>query len=175
MDKSPGVTFIDTSTETKALLAKLAKSALRESGKVVRKTLRDTVPVRSKRFKNHIASWVFIDKRTGQPQMQIGFYGWQRVRKRGKLPSHASPHWIEEGTRPHDITARRAKTMMYGEDVYGHKVNHPGQRATHVLRNSVYNNIDAIRGAQEQFLAELNKTLEAAGAKVYTGEEEESE
>ena len=50
MDKSPEVTFIDTSAETKALLAKLSKSALRESGKVVRKTLRDTVPVRSKRF-----------------------------------------------------------------------------------------------------------------------------
>ena len=73
MDKSPEVTFIDTSAETKALLAKLSKSALRESGKVVRKTLRDTVPVRSKRFKNHIASWVFIDRQTGQPQMQIGF------------------------------------------------------------------------------------------------------
>lgn len=169
------VVFIDTSAEAKKTMANLSKSALRESGKVVRKVLRNTVPVRSKRFKNHIASWVFIDRKTGQPQMQIGFYSWQRVKSKHKLPSHASPHWIEEGTKPHTITAKNARVMRYSENIYGQRVNHPGQPGTHVLRNAVYQNIDAIRAAQEEYLKELNKELAAAGAKIYNGEEEESD
>ena len=76
------VDFIDTSSEVKKTMEQLSKSALRASAKVIRKHIRDDVPVRTKRIKNHVASWVFIDKKTGQPQAQIGFYGWQRVKKR---------------------------------------------------------------------------------------------
>ena len=72
MSKKSEVVFVDTSPEVKKVMAGLAKSALRASGKVVRKHIRDDVPLRTKRIKNHIASWVFIDRKTGQPQMQIG-------------------------------------------------------------------------------------------------------
>lgn len=156
-------------------MAGLSKTALRASGKVVRKILRGNIPIRSKRFKNHIGTWAFIDRSSGQPQLQVGFYGWQRVKSKGKLPSHASPHWIESGTSPHAVTVRNAKVMAYNGTVYGRHVNHPGQRATNVLRDSVYNNIDEIRAAQEQYLAEINKELSAAGAKIYDGEEDESD
>ena len=165
------VTFINTSKEVKKTMVGLSKSALRESGKVVRKYLRAAVPVRSKRFKNHIGSWAMVDYRTGQPQLQIGFYSWQKVKKNGKLPSHASPHWIEFGVNSHTIAANNAKVLAYNDVVYGRTVKHPGTRATNVLRNTVQNNIDEIRKAQEKYLAELNKTLEEAGAKVYTGED----
>ena len=50
-------------------------------------------------------------------------------------------------------------------------MQHPGTGATNVLRDTVQNNIAEIRAAQEQYLAELTKTLEEAGAKVYTGED----
>ena len=170
MSKS-NVTFINTSKEVKKTMVGLSKTALRASGKVVRKYLRDAVPVRSKRFKNHIGTWAMVDYQTGQPQLQVGFYSWQRVKKKGKLPSHASPHWVEFGVSSHHITVNNAKMLAYNDIMYGRSVQHPGTRATNVLRDTVQNNIAEIRAAQEEYLAELSKTLEEAGAKVYTGED----
>ena len=164
--------FIDKSDEVKKTLIGLSKSALRASGKVIRKHLRQNIPVRSKRFKNHIGSWVMINYTTGQPTLQIGFYSWQRVKKKGKLPSSASPWWIEKGTRAHEITGRY---MRYGDMVFGHDVHHPGTKPTNVLRDTVYNNIAEIREAQKQYLAEIEKTLEAAGMKVDKGDEFEDD
>ena len=153
----------------------LSRSALRESGKVLRKILRQNIPMRSKRLKNHIATWAFVDRRTGQPQLQVGFYSWQKVRSRNKQPSHASPHWVEFGTSPHVISARNARAMAYGGDFFGARVNHGGQRGTHVLRNSVYDNIQAIRAAQEVYLKALSDTIERAQGKINQSEEAEDD
>jgi len=65
--------------------------------------------------------------------------------------------------------------MAYGDNFFGAVVHHTGQKPTNVLRDTVYNNIDAIRAAQEDVLAELNKTLEAAGAKIVHTEEVEDD
>ncbi len=157
------VTFVDNSDEIKKALVGLSKTALRASGKVVRKYLRENIPVRSKRFKNHIGTWVKIDNQTGQPTLQIGFYGWQRVKKKGKLPSHANPHWIEFGVDPHTIRTRAAPVMRYNGDIFGRTVNHPGTGATHVLRDTVQNHISDIRAEQVQYLKEMSKKLEEAG------------
>lgn len=172
------VTFVDTSTEAKKTMQGLSKTALRESGKVVRKLLRAKIAssglVHSNRFKNHIGTWAFIDRRTGQPQLQVGFYSREKVLKKGKKASRASPHWIEFGTKSHEITSD-GHYMRYEDNVYGFNVQHPGQKATHLLRDTVQNNIAEIRKAQEEYLALLNKTLEEAGAKIYEGEEDESD
>lgn len=167
------VTFVDRHNEVKKTLVGLSKTALRASGKVVRKYLRQEVPLRSKRFKNHIASWVMINYATGQPTLQIGFYGWQKVKSRGKQPSNASPWWVEFGTQPHTIQSDRF--MRYNDNYYGYIVNHPGQSATHVLRNTVQDHISEIRAAQEEYLQEINKTLEEAGMKVDQGDEFEDD
>lgn len=174
------VTFIDTSSEVKETMRELSKTALRESGKVIRKKIRETIQttgiVHSNRFKNHIASWVRINSSTGQPVMDVGFRSRAYLMKKHKKPSHASPHWIEFGTKPHTIDSRKkGHYMAYEDNVYGYTVQHPGQKATHLLRDTVQNNIKEIRAAQEKYLAELNKTLEAAGAKIYHGEEEEDD
>lgn len=172
------ITFIDTSKEAKKTMQGLSKTALREAGKVIRKLIRANIVsdglVHSNRFKNHIGTWAFIDKETGQPQLQVGFYSHAKVMKKGKKASRASPHWIEFGTKPHTITSK-GHYMAYDDNVYGYVVKHPGQKATHLLRDTVQNNIKEIRAAQEKYLAELNKTLEAAGAKIYEGEEEEDD
>ncbi|OGO90340.1 MAG: hypothetical protein A2Y17_12290 [Clostridiales bacterium GWF2_38_85] len=169
------VTFVNTSKECKKTMAGLAKSALREGGKATRKLLREKVPIRSKRFKNHIASWAYIDKTTGQPKLDIGFYSWQQAKKHHKIPSHASPHWIEFGTKSHVIKPKRARAMGYNDNFFGSFVQHTGQKATHVLRDTVYNNIDAIRAAEEKYLAELNNTLAEAGLKIVNSEEVEDD
>ena len=179
MASNAKVEFIDTSKEVKKTMAGLSKTALRASAKVIRKLLRDHIPKRSNNFKNHIGSWVFIDKQTGHPQLWIGFYSRAKVLKKKKQPSHASPHWIEYGTNPHHIPNKsrypKGKFMAYGESIFGFHVNHPGQQPTHVLRDTVYNNIDEIHRAQAQYLAALNREMKAAGAIIDDSEEEEDD
>lgn len=167
------VRFVDKSDEVKKTLVGLSKAALRESGKIIRKKLRQNVPLRSKRFKNHIGSWVMINYKTGQPTLQIGFYSWQRVRKRGKLPSHASPWWIEFGTKPHEI--KSTKFMRYEDIIVGYHANHPGETASHVLRNTIQNSIGEIRAAQEKYLVEISGTIEKAKQKALNEDIEEDD
>ncbi len=171
MAKQSRVTFIDTSAEVKKTLVGLSKTALRASGKVIRKKLRENLPPNSKRMKNHIASWAMVNYKTGQPTLQVGFYSWQRVKKRGKVPSSMSPSWFEFGTNSHAIPVKNAKVLAYDDKVYGRVVQHPGTRATHFLRDTVQNNIGEIRAAQVEYLKELTKTIEQAKGKVYTGED----
>ena len=173
------VTFINTSPEVKKTLVNLSKTALRASAKVIRKKLRADLPTRSNRLKNHIGSWAMINYQTGQPTLQIGFYGWQRVKKKGKLPSHANPHWVELGTSKKKkkrkarkpIQPKNAKVLAYNDVIYGRSVQHPGTAGTHILRNTVQNNIAEIRAAQAEYLAELSKKIEEAKGKCYTGED----
>lgn len=175
MANKTSVTFIDTSKEVKKTLEGLSKTALRASGKILRKKLRENIPVRSSFLKNHIGTWVFIAKDTGIPTMQIGLYGWQRVKKRGKQPSSMSPHWVELGTKPHTITAVNAKVLAYDDISYGKNVKHPGNKATHFLRDTVFNNIDEVRAAQAEYLAEIQKTLDEAQNKVDKGDDFEDD
>ncbi len=167
------VKFVDKSDEVKKAMVGLSKAALRDSGKILRKKLRQNVPIRTKRFKNHIASWVMINRATGQPTLQIGFYSWQRVRKRGKQPSHSSPWWVEFGTKPHEINSTHF--MRYEDIVVGYHASHPGQSATHVLRDTVQNNIGEIRAAQTQYLAEISETIERANRKALYDDIEEDD
>ena len=174
------ITFVDKHDEVKKTLVGLSKTALRASGKVIRKHLRENIPVRSKRFKNHIGTWVMINYSTGQPTLQVGFYSWQRVKSKGKLPSNANPWWIERGTDAHIMPGHKGNWvpghfMRYEDMIFGFKVNHPGQRGTNVLRNTVYDNITEIRAAQEEYLAAISDTLEAAGMKVDKGDEFEDD
>ena len=171
------VTFVNKSDEVKKAIVGLSKTALRSSGKVIRKLLRENVPVRSRRFKNHIGTWVMINYSTGQPTLQVGFYSWQKVKKKNKLPSHASPHWVEFGVKPHTMPKgdKAGHFMRYENMIFGYKVNHPGTRATNVLRNTVQNNIGEIRAAQEEYLKEITKKLEEAGLKIDKGDEFEDD
>lgn len=172
------ITFVDKSSDVKKAIVGLSKTALRASGKVIRKHLRDNIPIRSKRFKNHIGTWVMINYATGQPTLQVGFYSWQRVRKKGKMPSSASPWWIERGVKPHIMpgSKKQGHFMKYEDNIYGYRVQHPGTKpGTNVLRDTVQNNITEIRKAQEEYLKEITNTLEAAGLKIDQGDEFEDD
>lgn len=168
------IAFVDTSKEVKKAIEKLSKEALGASAKVIRKKLRDKVPIRTKRFKNHIASWKFIDRKTGQPTLHIGFYSWQTVKKKKKLPSRANPHWIEFGAKQHYITTKKKK-VLYWKDAYGTVVNHPGQQASHLLRNTINDNIAEIRAAQEDYLKKISEVLDAADIHVSDTADEETD
>lgn len=166
------IRFIDTSKDVKKTLEGLSKSALRASAKLIRKKLKAAVPQRTQRLSKQIGSWVFIKRDTGQPQMQIGFMSKSKMRDKGKIPAREMSHWLEAGTRPHSIIAKNAKVLSNKSDKFGTVVAHPGIRANHMLRNSVYENIAEIRKAQEQYLSALSDAIEAAKAKMDEGNEE---
>ncbi len=168
------ISFIDTSKEVKKTIEKLSKEALGASAKVIRKKLRDGIPIRTKRFKNHIASWKRIDKQTGRPVLDIGFYSWQQTKKHKKLPSHASPHWIEFGTKAHQIRPKNAKIMYYQQS-FGFLVNHPGQRPLHILRDTIQNNIGEIRAAQEEYLQKISEVLDIEDIHISETPDEEDD
>lgn len=65
--------------------------------------------------------------------------------------------------------------MRYENMIFGYKVNHPGARATNVLRDTVQNNLSEIRAAQEEYLKEITKKLEEAGLKIDKGNEFEDD
>ncbi len=167
------VEFIDTSKEVKDTMVKLSKSALRAAGKVAGNVLKENTKKYTGRLVKQIGYWAKIDKQTGQPELQIGYYTKSRVKKKGKTPSHANPAWVEFGVKSHTIAINKAKTLTDGVIDYGKSVQHPGLRGESTLRNSVFDNIDAIREAQESYLSELNKTIEEAGGKIEESEEDE--
>lgn len=173
MANSSSTKFIDTSKEVKDTMVKLSKSALRAGGKVAGKVLKEETKKYTGRLAKQIGYWARIDKQTGQPELQLGYYSKSRAKKKGKSVSHANPSWLEFGTNPHIISVNSAKTLTDGTIDYGKSVQHPGVRGEATLRNSVFDNIDAIREAQEEYLSELNKTIEEAGGKIEESEEDE--
>jgi hypothetical protein len=116
-----------------------------------------------------------VNRETGQPTLQVGFYSWQKVKAKNKLPSHASPYWIEFGTMPHVMPRSGRHFMVYEDNVFGFHVSHPGQRATNVLRDTVADHISDIRAAQEEYLAEISKTIEQALKRIDQGDEFEDD
>ena len=167
------VKFIDTSKEVKDTMVKLSKTALRAAAKVAGKEIKENTKKYTGRLANLVGYWARIDRTTGQPELQIGYYSKGQAKKKGKPVSHANPAWKEFGVNSHIISIKNAKTLTDGVIDYGKSVNHPGLRGESTLRNSVFNNIDAIRAAQEEHLILLNETIEAAGGKIEESEEVE--
>lgn len=173
MSSNSKVEFIDTSHEVKNTMVKLSKSALRASAKVAGKEIRENTKKYTSRLSKQVGYWAKIDRSTGQPELQIGYYSKAQARKKNKQPSHANPAWKEFGVNSHVISIKNANTLSDGHVNYGKSVAHPGLRGESTLRNSVFDNINEIRAAQEEYLAELNRTIEEAGGKIVESEEVE--
>ena len=149
------IKYISESKETIKVMRGLALSALGEVAKTIRNDLKKATPSRAGNLRKTIASWKFIGKQDGIPQLQIGFRGAEGARKYHKKPAFGA-HWLEFGSGVHQIHAREGGT----------EASHPGTKGTHLLRDTVYNNIEKIRAAEEKYLSELTKTLEAAKQKA---------
>lgn len=159
---SATVEYASVEKDVICALRNLSKKALRAGGKVIRQKLKASPDV-TVNMRNHIAATADIPKDSGQPQLKVGFYGWRKVKDKGKTPSRRNPHWQEFGTKPHQITRKGGGKVLGSNGYYfPASVHHPGGPAMHTLRTIVYDNIDEIRKAQEQHLAALNDELTAA-------------
>lgn len=179
MSNKADVKFIDTSKETKDAMVKLAKDGLKAGGKTVTKILREKVPIRTGGLKKSITAWARIDKYTGQPSLEVGYRSRAQMKKRG-IPYVVNPTWFEFGTKPHVIMTKALKTggkssyeLHDQNQKYGVIVQHPGMQNKNFLRNTVYENIEAINKAQEESLKQLTDLMIEAGAKIDIGGDEE--
>lgn len=166
------VKYVSESKETIKVMRGLALSALAEAAKTIRKELKKATPSRAGNLRKTIASWKFIGKQDGIPQLQIGFRGAEGARKYHKKPAFGA-HWLEFGSGAHQIHAREGGVLGGNGYYFGTEASHPGTKGTHLLRDTVYNNIEKIRAAEEKYLSELTKTLEAAKQKADESEEVE--
>lgn len=176
---SSEIKFIDTSSEVKKEMINLSKKGLKAGGRVVTKILRDTINVRTGGLKKSITAWAKIDKHTGQPYMEIGYRSRAQMRKRG-VKFFVNPCWFEFGTRPHIIMTKEYAEKGYSSyelegngRKFGYIVKHPGMTNKNFLRNTVYNNIDQIREAEEEYLGQLTDLMIAEGAKININMEDE--
>lgn len=167
------VNIVDSFEETKKRISVLAKNALRESAKVLRKRMKETIAreTNSDNLGNHIGSWIFIDKNTGEPRLWFGYLSWQKVKSKNKKLSRASPHWFEYGTKPHTIKAKEKdgkKTLLgYRKNqagvFFGKYVEHSGNNAMHLLEDTVNASLVEIRQIQEKYIREMGRELEKIG------------
>lgn len=181
MSKKTEVKFIDTSKESKNMMIKLAKDGLKAGAKVVTKIVREKINQRTGGLRKAITAWAKIDKETGQPYLDIGYRNRAQMKKRG-IKYVVNPCWIEFGVKPHVImtksfknTGKSAYQLEGNGGKYGVKVQHPGLSGKNLLRNTVYENIEQIQKAEEDYLKQLTDLMIEQGAKIDIGGDEEIE
>ena len=180
MSNKVDIKFIDTSKETVDMLKKLSKDGLKAGGKIITKILKEKIPVRTGGLKKSIVAWAKIDKYTGQPYMQVGYRSKAQMKKRG-VKFFVNPTWFEFGTKPHGIETKQfkntGKSSYELKDNEGNKfgvfVGHPGMTNKNFLKNTVMENIQEIRAAQEEYIKQIEEIVVSQGATIDIGEDEE--
>ena len=172
--------FIDTSSEVKKEMVNLSKKALKAGGKVVANILKDEIPVRRGYLKKAVTAWAKIDRTTGQPYLDFGYRNRKTMTKKYGIKYYVNPCWFEFGTKPHIIMTKEYKEKGYSSyelegngRKFGYIVKHPGMTNKNFLRNTVYNNIDQIKEAEEEYLGQLTDLMIAQGAKININMEDE--
>lgn len=175
------VQFVDTSKECIQMMKKLSKEGLKASGKIITRTLKTKIPVRTGGLKKSIVAWAKIDYKTGIPYMEVGYRSRAQMKKRG-VKYFVNPWWFEFGNKPHEIMTKdmkkRGKSSYQLHDhqrSYGVIVKHPGMTNKNFLRNTVMENIEEIQKAQEEAFKSLTEMMIQEGAKIDLGEDEEIE
>lgn len=166
------VSFIDTSQETIKALSKLAKSALKAGGLIAKDKLTQNTKVRSARLQKATHFAVKINSKTGQPTLQIGYMSKYKAKKTNGKTYMANPYWLEYGVKSHEIKAgilssrgkvrkqTGKKILTDGVHDFGSKTQHPGYSGKNTLRNTIMNNVDEIRKAEEEGLSKLSLELD---------------
>lgn len=176
------VKFIDTSHECFIEMTNLSKKGLRSSGKIITKILKQKVPVKTGGLKKSIYASVLLNKETNYiPTLKVGYLARKEMEKKG-YKYWVNPTWFEFGTKSHVIMTQEFKkdgkssyklTNKESGAQFGVIVQHPGMKNKNFLRNTVYENIDAIKQAQIEYLGQLTNIMISAGAKIEIDEEDE--
>lgn len=124
-----GVKFVDNSATAKNGILEQEKKALRATAKILKKAAKAEVPERSGALKQNIATWVKVNRRTGEVKLELGVYNTSRAKKKGLIPAGFRAHFTEFGT-----SKSRGKSF---------------------LKAPTLSNIEAIRKKQAEYLPEV--------------------
>ena len=120
------VEFTSHAEEVKNGMLEMEKKALRKSGKILKEASKNKVPVKSGDLQKVIATWVRVNKRTGDVKLQLGVYNAKKAKQKGLAPAGTRAHLTEFGSAHN--------------------------RAVSFLKGPTVENVDAIRNAQAEFL-----------------------
>lgn len=179
------VEFVDTSKECINTMTKYAKSGLRAGGKIVTKIIKDDI--KNNHYKTgglykSVAAVATMDKKTGQPYLKIGYLSKKDMLKKG-IKYYVNPYWFEYGIKAHQIQTKALtkygkstyELQNYKGQKYGVIVQHPGQNGNNFLRNTVYEHIEEIRNAENEWLEKITELKIEKGLYVDLEGEEEVE
>ncbi len=124
-----GVVFKDNKDSAKNGMLEQEKKALRKSAKILREAAKAAVPVRTGDLRKVIATWVRVNKKTGEVKLELGVYGAKKAKAKGLAPAGTRAHLVEFGSihnKPKSFI--KAPTLA---------------------------NVEAIRRAQAEFLPDL--------------------
>lgn len=122
--------YISNLDNVKKQIMDLEAKALKESAKVLRKAVKNNVPIDKGDLKKSVATWVKKDRKTGEVSLQIGVYDKRRALKKGLKYAYYA-FLVEFGT---------SRTT-----------------AQPFLKNTVMGNLEEIRKAQAEYLGQITK------------------
>jgi len=126
--KSKSVEYISNVDAVQYTLNELSRAALKDTGKFLRKRMKQLAPKDDGILRKNIATWVRKSK-DGTPMLQVGVYDRTRAKKKG-IPYAFYAFMIEFGT-----------SII---------------KAQPFVKPAVFNNLDEIQKIQAQFLSALS-------------------
>lgn len=138
--KKDGVEYISNVDRVQYTISELSRAALRDVAKLLRKRIKDAVPVDEGVLKKNVGTWVRKDKGTGESRLQVGVYDKTRAKKKG-YPYAFHAHFQEFGT----------SKMQAANNGRG------------FLRSTVQDNIDEIQKIQGKYLSAIEDENQALG------------
>jgi HK97 gp10 family phage protein len=146
IDKN-GVTFIDNVDAVMYTLEELSRAALRDTGKLLRRAVRENIPKRTGTLRANVATWNKKGLNGEPPSLQVGVYTPQKAKEKGITPAY------------------HARLVQFGTGERVQKSGKPtgSMPATPYLDTATYNNIDKIRDIQAQYLsavADANRLID---------------
>ena len=105
------------------------KKALRKSAKILKDAAKAAVPVASGDLQKVIATWVRVNKKTGEVKLELGVYNAKKAKAKGLAPAGSRAHLVEFGS------------------IHNKPVS--------FLKAPTVENIEAIRRAQAEFLPSI--------------------
>lgn len=138
--KKDGVEYISNVDRVQYTITELSRAALRDVAKLLRKRIKDAVPVDTGTLKKNVGTWVRRSKDDPIPKLQVGVYDKTRAKKKG-YPYAYYAHFQEFGTR-------KMQACNNGRGF---------------LRSTVQDNIDEIQIIQGKYLSAIEDENKALG------------
>lgn len=98
IDKN-GITYISNVNAAEYTIQELSKAALRDVAKLLRYEAKKAAPKDRGDYQKNIATWVRINKQTGQPELHFGIYSKATAKKKGIPYVGFYAHIIEFGSK----------------------------------------------------------------------------